>query len=161
MVESRPGSVGLYREYLGAGYEYGFMNAVNAYYQGAVPGTYVIYREDKTPYNQAIYKDSVAYIQGTMAKDPRINAPADLSAFTDQALTTQHGKKVEVNLGKLPNCTVQFAATPIYGLVRLDKSGKLTYLPMMGYKGEDEIKITFRNQNGESKTITVKITVTE
>jgi hypothetical protein len=31
----------------------------------------------------------------------------------------------------------------------------------MGYKGEDEIKITFRNQNGESKTITVKITVTE
>lgn len=154
-------SVELYREYLGAGYEYGFMNAVNAYYQGAVPGTYVIYREDKTPYNQAIYKDSVAYIQGTMAKDPRINAPADLSAFTDQALTTQHGKKVEVNLGKLPNCTVQFAATPIYGLVRLDKSGKLTYLPMMGYKGEDEIKITFRNQNGESKTITVKITVTE
>ncbi len=154
-------SVEMYREYLGAGYEYGFMHSINAYYQGPVPGAYVLYREDENPYNKAIYEETVAYVLGIMDNDPREKTPADLSSFADHTLTVENGKRGEVKLGKLPDCIVQFATTPLYGTVRLDRDGTLTYLAMRGYKGEDQVKITFQNANGESKTVTVKITVTE
>ena len=154
-------STEMYLEYLGTGYEYGFMNSINAYYQGPVPGAYVVYRGDETPYHKTIYETTVAYVQGTLDYDPRIKEPVSLDGFTDHTLTVQNGKRVDMEIGALPDCTVQFAATPIYGAVRLNQDGTLNYLAMRGYKGEDEIKITFRNHNGESKTITIKITVTE
>ena len=73
----------------------------------------------------------------------------------------KNGKAVTVELGKLPETAVRFALTPLYGTVRLDPDGKLDYRAMRGYAGEDEIRITLYDGMGGSKTITVKITVTE
>ena len=151
----------LYREYLGMGYEYGMMNSINAYYQGAVPGAFVTFRDDKDPINKAIYEETVLYVQGELDHDPRVKPTADLSSYTDHTATVQHGKKVSVELGELPETAVQFAMTPLYGTVRLNLDGTLDYRAMRGYAGEDTIKITFYDGKGGSKTITVSITVTE
>ena len=151
----------LYREYLGAGYEYGFMNGINAYYQGAVPGAFVTFREDKDPINKTIYEETVLFAQGKLEKDPRTTETADLSSFTDHTVTVQNGKKAVIELGELPETAVQFALTPLYGTVRLNPDGDLTYLAMRGYAGKDTVKITLYDGKGGSKTITIDVTVTE
>jgi hypothetical protein len=154
-------SLNMYREYLSAGYRHGFMNGINAYYQGPVPGTYVTYRDDKVEINKTIHDESILYIRGELTEDPfKVNV-VDLSPFaTEHTLTVKNGDDVIVNIGSVENVTYRYETTPMYGTVKLDFNGKLTYSAMKGYKGEDVIKITLFNGENERKTITVKVNVT-
>ena len=154
-------SLELYREYLGYGYEYGFMHSINAYYQGAVPGAHVLYRDDPNVLNKTIYDETVLYMQGTLDYNPMIKPAADLSVFTDGEITVRHGKEADVSIGKIGELTVRYVQSPMYGSVRLDQDGTLTYTAMKGYAGEDTVVIAIYDGVSEIKTVTVKVTVTE
>ena len=150
-----------YRTYLAAGIKYGFIDSVNTYYQGAVPGAYVVYRDSEDEITKAIYNESVLYITNKLDYDPREKEPADLSVFTDKTATVKHGEKVSVSLGSLENVDYRFAQTSIYGRLSLCEDGTLTYTAMRGYAGKDVIKLDIYNGDGELKTVTIEITVTE
>lgn len=154
-------SLELYREYLGYGYEYGFMHSINAYYQGAVPGAHVLYRDDPNVLNKTIYDETVLYMQGTLDYNPMIKPAADLSVFADGEITVRHGKEADVSIGKIGELTVRYVQSPMYGSVRLDQDGTLTYTAMKGYAGEDTVVIAIYDGVSEIKTVTVKVTVTE
>ena len=151
----------MYREYLNAGFEYGFINSVNAYYQGAIPGAYIGFENSDRPYRATMFEESVKYITGTMEDTFGKAEKKDLSVFEDISLTVKNGEKVKAELGKLYDILHRFELTPMFGNVQLDESGLLTYSAMKGYAGEDEIKISLYDGVEEVKTITVKITVTE
>ncbi len=154
-------SLALYREYLGYGYDYGFIHSINAYYQGAVPGAHVIYRDDPNELNKTIYDESVLYIQGTLDHNPMRKPAADLSGFADGEITVVHGKSASVSIGEIGELAVRYVQNPLFGTVRLDEDGTLTYSAMKGYAGEETIKIAIYDGVGEIKTVTVKVTVTE
>ncbi len=150
-----------YREYLGIGYEYGYMNAVNAYYQGAVPGAYVIYRDDENYYNKMIHDDTVLYIRGELEGHPNKTGARSLEGFTDHEMSVKNRLDASVDIGEIKGYDVRFVSSPLFGAVKLNESGQLTYTAMKGYKGEDIVKIEISDGVSESKIITIKVTVTE
>lgn len=154
-------SLARYRRYLSAGVKYGFIDSINAYYQGAVPGTYVAYREAEDPICKTIYDESILYIQNKLDVDLNAKEPADLSGFEDKALTLLHGEEASTSLGDISNVEVRYAKTPIYGSVRLDADGTLTYTAMKRFIGEDEIVLEIYDGVSLIKTVTVKVTVTK
>ena len=154
-------SLEMYRTYLGAGVNYGFINSINAYYQGAIPGAYVVYRNDGNEINKTIYDETVKYIQGTLESDPNTKQAFDMSVFSDGEITVKQGDKASINLGSVIGLDVKFTLTPIYGSVKLNYDGTLTYTAMRGYVGNDTVEITLYDGVADVKTITVKVTVTE
>lgn len=154
-------SLELYRTYLAAGVKYGFIDSVNAYYQGAIPGAYSVYRDDSDTINKAIYDESVLYIQGKLDYDPNQKQAHDLSGINDASITVKNGETASVSIGNINGLKTRFSTTAVYGSVRLDRDGNLTYTAMPGYAGSDEIKIEVYDGVGTIKTVTISITVTE
>ena len=154
-------SLYLYREYLGAGYDYGFMNGINAYYQGAVPGAHILYKDSTDPYCKEMYDETVLYVQGKLDRNYNEREAADLSGFADLEMTVSEGKKADVHIGDLSDVEVRFSQTSLYGTVQLNKDGTLIYGAMKDFRGEDEIKIDIYDGVSQVKTITIRITVTE
>ena len=149
-----------YREYLGVGYEYGFMNGVNAYYQGAVPGAYVLYRDDENVYNKAIHDDTVLYIRGELDHHPNKAGDKTLDQFTDHSLTVIAKRQVKsVNIGEVKGYDVRFVKTPLYGAIQLSENGAFAYTVMNGYIGKDEVEILISDGQGNSKTIKIDIEI--
>lgn len=149
-----------YREYLGVGYEYGFMNGVNAYYQGAVPGAYVLYRDDENIYNKAIHDDTILYIRGELDHHPNKGEGKSLDQFTDHTLTVLAKRQVKsVNIGEVKGYDVRFVKTPLYGAVQLSENGALAYTVMNGYIGKDELEILISDGQGNFKTIKIDVNI--
>jgi hypothetical protein len=145
-----------YREYLGAGYEYGFMDGVNAYYQGAVPGAYTLYRNSTDTFCKAIHDDTVLYIRGELDCHPNRGEPKPIDGFTDHTITLELVRKTKsVNIGDVKGYDVRFVKTPIYGSIQLSENGLLTYSVMKDYIGTDEVEIMISDGCGEFKTIKV------
>ncbi|MBQ3599069.1 MAG: DUF4855 domain-containing protein [Clostridia bacterium] len=154
-------TLNMYREYLNAGFEYGFINSVNAYYQGAIPGAYISFENSDRPHMPTIFYESVKYITGTMDGKFGVTGKKDISEFKDTVLTVKNGKSASVFLGDLSEIEYRYELTPLFGSVRLDKNGTLTYTAMKGYAGEDQVKISVFDGENTVKIITVNITVTE
>ena len=93
--------------------------------------------------------------------DLNAKEPADLSGFEDKALTLLHGEDASTELGDISNVEVRYSKTPIYGSVRLDADGTLTYTAMKRFIGEDEIVLEIYDGVSLIKTVTVKVTVTK
>ena len=154
-------SLKLYRDYLRAGYDTGYMNSIKVYYQGGLPGAYVTGYNSDDAFQKAVYDETVLYATGKLESNYHTSGMFDLSSFNDIEITVRHGKKAKIELGELGEIVHRFVTTPAYGAVRLNSDGILTYDAMYGYKGEDIIKIELYDGVGDSKIITVKVTVTE
>ena len=154
-------SMYLYREYLGAGYDYGFMNSINAYYQGPVPGAHVLYKDSTDPYCKEMYDETVLYVQGKLDRNYNERQPADLSGFTDMEMTVSEGKIASIQIGDLSDLEVQFSQISLYGTLQLNADGTLSYTAMKDFRGEEEIKIDIYDGVSQVKTITIRITVTK
>ena len=149
-----------YREYLGAGFDFGFMDGVNAYYQGAVPGAYTLYRESTDPYCKAIHDETVLYIRGELDYHPNKGEPLPLDGFTDHVVTFELKREVKsINIGEVKGYDVRFVKTPIYGSIQLSENGSLTYSVMKNYVGTDEVEIMISDGYGEFKTIKVEFNI--
>lgn len=152
----------LYRDYLGTGVDYGYIDAINAYYQGAVPGAYIDYRDDTDELTKAIWDETLLYVTGRLDTNyNNLAEPYDLSHLTDGEITVSHGRTASCQIGSLNGLTYRFSQTAAYGSVALDESGKLKYTAMDGYKGKDTVTVTVFDGIYGFKTVTVDITVTE
>ncbi len=152
----------LYRDYLGAGVDYGFINAVNAYYQGAVPGAYVGYRDSDDEILKQIWDETLMYVNGTLDRNYNtLTEPMPLDSFADGEITVKNGRTGSCEIGKLDNYTYRISKSPLYGTLTLNESGKLKYYAMEGYSGEDSIEVTVYDGFSEFKTFTVSVTITE
>ena len=145
-----------YREYLRAGVECGYINGVCVYYQGSIPGEYIRVLGKDDDYSKAFYSETVKFAQGDAGIDGFAPQRADLSAFNDASLKVKSGdKSAETELGDLSHVEWRFAQTPVFGYVRVDNSGRLTYTPIKGFSGTEEIKIAMFDGVDSRKLITV------
>lgn len=148
-----------YRKYLRGGVDHGYINSVNVYYQGSIPGTYINCVKRGGGICGAMFGETVAYANGTLGKDYAVPVKADLSVYSDASLVCEGGGGSSVELGGLYGVRYRYFVTPAYGAVRLDESGKLTYSPAKGFRGSDEVRILLFDNVGEYKIITVSVTV--
>ncbi|MBE6692409.1 MAG: DUF4855 domain-containing protein [Ruminococcaceae bacterium] len=152
----------LYRDYIGTGVDYGFINAVNAYYQGAVPGAYTEYRHSEKPIEKEEWEETLLYVTGKLDKNYNKNVEKkDLSGFNGGEITVVNGRNATLEIGNLKGYTYRITRSPIYGFLKLNESGKLEYTALKGYKGEDDIEITVFDGVSEYKTVKIDVTVTE
>ena len=148
-----------YREYLGTGYDYGYMDSVKLYYQGAVPGAIVESCNHEDEFIKAIYDETVLYATETLESNRNRKDAVDLSLYADQEVSVEHGKSVTISVGDLTDMTYRVSQLPAYGFIRLDRNGTLTFNSMKGFRGVQEIKLDIYDNVGEIKTITIKINV--
>ena len=148
-----------YRDYLGTGYDFGYMNSVKLYYQGAIPGAFPSSYASSDEFVRAVYDETILFATESLTSNPNRTEAIDLSGFTDKEITVVNGQKQTVEIGNIEGIKYRFSSLPAFGSVRLDLNGTLTYNSLKGYKGEQAIKIDLFDGVGETKTITVKITV--
>ena len=154
--------VKLFKDYTGTGVDYGYINSINAHYQGAVPGAYIAYRNSDVPLEVLIWDETLLYITGKLDKNNnRLDTPLDLGCFNDAELTVIGGETEKCQIGQLNGYEYRITQSPLYGFLTLGEYGELTYKSIKGYVGEDNVKITVYDGVSEFKTFTVKITVTE
>lgn len=150
-----------YREYLKAGVKYGFIDSINAYYQGAIPGMYIEYSDSEYEIEKAIFDESILYLKNRLNKEYYADTKHDLSGFEDAEATVKHGKQVVIDIGEIGDIETRFSLTPIYGNIKLERDGKLTYNAMKRYIGNDHIELTLFDGISETKTIKIDIEITE
>ena len=148
-----------YEEYLIAGWQTGYMNAVKMYYQGGVPGEFYNASQSKDPLVRKSYDDTYLYAKEKfvlkdisnieIAKEPvkasgkvneEIKGKIDVSEFRD-------GGKITVTL------------SPKYGSVKLNISGDFIYFPPENYKGSDYFEVSVDYGYGKTKPLKVEITI--
>lgn len=151
----------LYRDYLKAGYETGFMNSIKVYYQGGLPGAYVDSYKSSLKNEQAVYDETILYATEKLSDEHYKAELMGVDGFKDGELTLKHNTKSEINIGDLKGYQYRFVTTPVFGSVRLDEDGTLVYRAMKGYAGEDIIRIEIFDGVSETKIITVNCNVTK
>ena len=136
-----------YKAYLECGVKTGYVNSVNIYYQSGVPGAIFsskYYNDDEF----SVYKDTCLYAAGLDG------LPSELT------LATTDGKTAEFTLEGIDGLEAEVTLLPFYGALRLNADGTGRYEPIERFVGEDSFAVTVTDDVGQSKTITVKVTIT-
>lgn len=154
-------AIRLYRDYLKAGYDTGYMSATKVFYQGALPGAITQGFDTDDEYKAVIYDESVLYALGKLDENYHTNSASSIDKFADAEITVKHGAKASIELGSLEGISYRYVTVPSFGSVQVDASGKLTYKAMKGYAGADTIKLEVFDGISAHKIITVTVTVTE
>ncbi len=146
-----------YAEYLIAGAQTGYMNAVKIYYQGGVPGAFhtACYSED--PSVRKIYDDTYLFAKEQyVAKDMSGSSLSD----GDVTLTCQKDNSVSssFDLTGKEGGIVEIEVSPKYGSVQVNLDGTYTYFAPKEFFGEDCFYAVL--DFGHSKSAPTKVTVT-
>lgn len=151
----------MYREYLRAGYDYGYMNGVNALYQGSIPGALV--KSLDIELSKVVYEDTVLFAEGKLDETYLHPEAADLSAFRDSTVRAEKGKSVDLNPGAElkagDGIRLRLVRAPCFGVFRLNSDGSMRYSPLKGYTGEEAVVFELSDGAGNRKTVTVTIEV--
>ncbi len=154
------GSCGLYREYLRAGVDSGYMNSVQLYYQGGIPGAIYNSMDEKDDYTVAIYHDTYLYAKDKLDKTYNlVGESGNMDTFKDITLSVIHGEKASFAIGNMENITYTIVCSPLFGSLRINADGTCTYKAMDGYMGSDVVSLILRDGAGNSKTVNINITV--
>ncbi len=154
------GSCGIYREYLRAGVDYGYMNSVQLYYQGGTPSAIFRAMSGEDEYTAAIYHDTYLYSHDMLDDTYNVATEGeDMSVFADIPLTVTHGKTESFTIGDLTDITYTIVGSPLFGSLKMNSDGTGSYTAMDGYKGGDTVSIVLRDGMGNSKTVNINITV--
>ncbi len=148
-----------YRKYLRGGYDHGYIDSVNVYYQGSIPGAYTNCPKRKDDISMAIYYETLQYANGDIDRDYDVPERADLSRFGDVSAEVGMNKQTTIQLGELYGVKYRLYSLPAYGAVRLDESGRVYYKPLRNYTGEDTISVLLYDNVGEYKIVTVDLTI--
>lgn len=154
------GSCGIYREYLRAGVDSGYMNSVQLYYQGGTPGAIYDSMDEKDDYTVAIYHDTYLYTHDKLDDTYNLAGESEnMDVFKDISVTVLHGEKASFVLGDLNNITYTIVCSPLFGSLRINADGTCTYKAMDGYMGGDTVSLILRDGAGNTKTVNINITV--
>ena len=155
-----PTGIDRYHEYLRAGYDYGYINAVNAIYQGSVPGALVRSRE-VGGYSKTVYDDTYLFLSGQLDETYGTPVPEDLSRFHDVEVTVASGKTAKFEIGELGNCHMRTLLSPVFGLIKINMSGDASFLSPDRFVGDINAVYDFYDNCGNHKTVNITIHVTE
>ncbi|MBO4453289.1 MAG: DUF4855 domain-containing protein [Clostridia bacterium] len=147
-----------YYEYLGAGIDTGYIDAVKVYYQGTMPGAYAAAHDSDADFVRKVYDVTVKYAEGTLTHDDLGGNMYSVAGFKDVTVTTGERKKTECSVGSLQNLRYRPCQTPLYGEFRVDADGTVYYRPVKNFKGEDKLVIELLGSDGV-KRITVTFVV--
>lgn len=152
-------TVRMYREYLRAGYDCGYMNAVKVYYQSSVPGAFHAACYGETELARSVYDDTYLFAKGLLDETYNVGRAVDMSAFTDQTVSAETAKKVELSVGDTTGCDIRFVMSPVFGNVRLDNNGTLIYSSYKEFVGTERIAIEISDKAGNNKVVYLFIEV--
>lgn len=131
-----------YIEYMVAGAQTGYMNAVKIYYQNGVPGAYYTCCYSKDPAVRKLYDDTYLYAKCKYEVSDLSDAvvsPESLE-FSGKSNKSIRGKidisEVEKYGGKL-----SIAESPRYGALCLNNDGSFVYKPAADYVGTDTFSV--------------------
>ncbi|MBQ9848322.1 MAG: DUF4855 domain-containing protein [Clostridia bacterium] len=131
-----------YNEYLIAGAQTGYMNAVKIYYQNGVPGAFSYCCSSEDPAIRKIYDDTYLYAKCkyivqdlseiTVSATPlefKCKANKKFTGNVDLSAVAEYGGKLVL------------AESPRYGTVCINSDGSFTFTPAKDYVGEDSFSI--------------------
>ena len=144
-----------YAEYLAAGIEYGFMEPLKVYYQGAFPGCYYRAAISGDPEVRRVYDLTYKYAAGTLTAADLEALKGDPDSFAGAEFEVDPPYWEEYELGDVSGVTVLVKRSPVQGDFRIDYSGKVAYRPYKDFYGEDEIVLTII-AGGKHKDVTLK-----
>lgn len=155
------GAVKLYREYLRAGYDSGFMHSVKLYYQGGLPGAIGGSRTSDTALGRSVYDDTYAFANGLLGDAYNTSGgEVSLDAFEDVRVTVKEGNAVRYELGEGADAvTMRIVQSPVFGAFRLNRGGNGTYNAPKGFRGVEIALIEISDGTGNHKIVRVTITV--
>ena len=149
-----------YKAYLECGVKTGYADSVNVYYQGGIPGA-IFSSKDYNDDEFGVYRDTCLYASGEMPADYYEPSGAGLEGLpAELTLETTDGKAVEFTLEGIDGLESEITLLPFYGALRLNADGTGRYEPISRFVGEDSFAVTVTDGAGQSKTISVTITIT-
>lgn len=151
------GSIGLYREYLRAGYDSGSMNSIKLYYNDGMPGSYV----GSYGTTRVVYDENYLFARRKLDDSYNVSVESELSHFTDIELTVKHGRTVDFSLGDTSDYSVRIVQSTLYGTFRLNLNGDGAYRAIKNYRGTDTVIVEISDGAGNKKTVTITVTVSE
>lgn len=156
------GSCALFRQYLREGYDSGVMNSVKMYYHGSIGGVLTKARTMTLPHSKALYNDAYLYAKCRLDDSYNVVSSASFDVFTNLTAEVKTGKRITLNIAD-PEKTdvtafqVRLIQSPVFGTIRLNNNGELTYNAMKGYDGIDTVLIEISDGAGNRKVITLVI----
>lgn len=131
-----------YTEYMIAGAQTGYMNAVKIYYQNGVPGAFYTCCYSKDPAVRKLYDDTYLFAKCKYEVVDLSDASVSLEAleFTGKANKTVRGR-IDVSAAKEYGGKISLAESPRYGTVSLNSDGSFTFKPAAGYIGTDTFSV--------------------
>ena len=110
---------------------------------------------------QAICDALKALATGEMTPDYYATSGASLDGLPSElTLEAVDGTAVDFDLEINDGLEAEITLLPFYGALRLNADGTGSYTPIRRFVGEDSFAVTVTDDVGQSKTITVKVTIT-
>lgn len=154
------GAVQLYRAYLRAGYDSGFMHSVKLYYQGGLPGAVGGARTSQTELGRSVYDDTYAFAKKQLDDTYNTSGEISLDAFGDVHVTVKAGASVRYDLGEGAGAVkMRIVQSPVFGSFRLNHGGDGAYTAPKGFRGEETARIELSDGAGNRKIICVTVSV--
>ena len=149
-----------FHEYMVAGAQTGYMNAVKIYYQDGVPGAFHTACYSKEPSVRKIYDD--LYLFANEKFEVAEVGEVSLPSGSKIELSGKAGKAVsgKIELGEFSEYgdSLTVAVSPRYGSVRVNHDGSFAYYPLQGFTGKDSFAICI--DLGHTSGAVTEVTVT-
>ena len=154
-------NVKIYKEYLAAGKEYGYMYSPKVYYLGGVPSDLTAAKNSGYEYEHSIYEDTYLYSKCQIPEDYDPYMTCELAAPVSGPVSGSEGKRISgsITVDSQYNHTIVITVQPKYGSVQLVSNGKYVYIPEKGFYGEDHFCVAAKYLSGQSEETRIDITV--
>lgn len=139
-----------YLKYLYKGYEYGYHEAINIFYDDGGNFSSMGFKDDLLCRIQ--YDATYHYTKGDLEYKPKARETLKLEASANEIFVS----KLE---GDIVYSCFSVASMPENGCVSVSEDGSFAYYPDKDFKGTDSFTYTYNNLLGESEECVVEITV--
>lgn len=146
----------IYENYLFYGAKYGYIDALQTFYQGAGPGVIYKFYTSTDPYMNHLYEKTYKFIKGTYSSSP----PAvSAESMTVEVNSKRNRIELAINTDSyLPYNTISAKADN--GSVSvLSSSNLLFYSPNNGFEGTDNITVTVTDAFNQTTEYSFTVTV--
>ncbi len=133
-----------FTEYLIAGAETGYMNAIKMYYQVGVPGAFHTACYSQNPETRAIYDNTYLFAKekfDPIGPEDVIISQSDL--VFEYTANTQFEGKIDVSRLSEISGSLTVTLSPKYGSIQLNDDGSFIYFPAKDHNGNDSFEIAF------------------
>ena len=148
-----------FTEYMIAGADTGYMNAVKIYYQNGLPGAFAASCNSPKENLRKLYDDVYLYAKEKYAPSSIEEVEISGSPFAFECKVNEKKKftldiEKELLLGK-----IQITLSPRYGAIMLNADGTFYYFPPEDYAGTDSFEFCITDGHTCTKTAVVNITI--